>query len=84
MEITLKGNKSEKVKQLIYSMLDILGEVGIPLKATPRRLEKMAMACMAVGDIQTKFSEAKSAKDNRFLTTKSVTPNPPNACPNLK
>lgn len=72
MKITLKGNKSEKVKQLIYSMLDILGEVGIPLKATPRRLEKMAMACMAVGDIQTKFSEAKSAKDNRFLTTRAI------------
>ena len=72
MEIPLKGNKSEKVKQLIFSMLDILGEVGIPLNGTPRRLEKMAMACMAVGDIQTKFSEAKSANDNRFLTTRAI------------
>ena len=53
-------------------MLDILGEVGIPLDATPRRLERMAMACLAVGGIQTKFTEAKSANNNRFLTTREI------------
>lgn len=72
MEIQLTGNKTDVVKSLIFSMLDILGEVGIPLDGTPRRLEKMAMACMAVGDIKTTFAEAKSAADNRFLTTREI------------
>ena len=72
MEIQLTGNKSEEVKRLIFAMLDILSEVGIPLEGTPRRLEKMAMACLAVGDIKTDFSEAKSAADNHFLTTREI------------
>ena len=72
MEIQLKGNKTDDVKFLIFSMLDILGEVGIPLDMTPRRLEKMAMACLAVGDIKTKYTEAKSASDNHFLTTREI------------
>lgn len=72
MEIPLTGNKTENVKSLIFSMLDILQDVGIPLDGTPRRLEKMAMACLAVGDIKTRFSEAKSASDNRFLTTREI------------
>ena len=72
MEIRLTGNKSEEVKRLIFAMLDILGEVGIPLGGTPRRLEKMAMACLAVGSIKTEFAEAKSANDNHFLTTREI------------
>lgn len=68
----MTGNKSEEVKRLIFAMLDILGEVGIPLDGTPRRLEKMAMACLAVGDIKSTFSETKSADDNRFLTTREI------------
>ena len=36
MEIQLTGNKSEEVKRLIFAMLDILSEVGIPLEGTPR------------------------------------------------
>lgn len=72
MEIQLTGNKTDVVKSLIFSMLDILGEVGIPVNGTPRRLEKMAMACLAVGDIKTEFAEAKSASDNRFLTTREI------------
>jgi len=72
MEIRLTGNKSEEVKRLIFAMLDILGEVGIPLDGTPRRLEKMAMACLAVGSIKTEFAEAKSANDNHFLTTREI------------
>lgn len=72
MEIQLTGNKSDEVKRLIFAMLDILGEVGIPLDGTPRRLEKMAMACLAVGDIKTVFAEAKSANDNHFLTTREI------------
>ena len=72
MKIQLTGNKSDEVKKLIFLMLDILEEVGIPLNGTPRRLERMAMACLAVGDIKTAFKEAKSAEDNRFLTTREI------------
>lgn len=72
MEIQLTGNKSDDVKRLIFAMLDIFGEVGIPLDNTPRRLEKMAMACLVVGDIKTGFIEAKSASDNHFLTTREI------------
>ena len=72
MEIRLTGNKSEEVIRLIFAMLDILEEVGIPLNGTPRRLEKMAMACLAVGNIKTVFAEAKSANDNHFLTTREI------------
>ena len=72
MENQFTGNKSEEVKRLIFAMLDILEEVGIPLNGTPRRLEKMAMACLAVGNIKTVFAEAKSANDNHFLTTREI------------
>lgn len=53
-------------------MLDILGEVGIPLNETPRRLERMAMACLAVGHIKSSFQEAKSADDECFLITREI------------
>lgn len=72
MEIKLTGKKTGKVKKLIFSMLDILGEVGIPLDGTHRRLEKMAMACMAVGNIKSSFQEAKSADDENFLKTRDI------------
>lgn len=73
MEIQLTGNKSDVVKHLIFSMLDILGAAGIPLEGTtPRRLEKMAMACLATGNIKTSFSEVQSADDNHFMTTRQI------------
>lgn len=53
-------------------MLDILGEVGIPLDGTHRRLERMAMACLAVGHIKSSFLEAKSADDGCFLITREI------------
>ena len=34
MKIKLKENKTEEVGVLIFSMLDILGKVGIPLNGT--------------------------------------------------
>lgn len=72
MEIKLTGNKTRKVKKLIFSMLDILGEVGIPLDDTHRRLERTAMVCLAVGHIKSSFQEAKSADDDCFLKTRDI------------
>ncbi len=72
MKIKLTGNKTTKVKRLIFSILDVLGNAGIPLDGTSRRLERMAMACLAVGNIRTSFQEAKSANDGCFLTTREI------------
>lgn len=72
MEIKLTGKKTKKVSKLIFSMLDVLGSIGIPLNDTPRRMERMAMACMAVGNIQSDFQEALSADDKHFLITREI------------
>lgn len=72
MEIKLTGKKPKKIKELIFSILDIFGEVGIPLKETPRRLEKMAMACLAAGNVKSNFQEAKSADDDCFMKTRDI------------
>ena len=71
MEIKLTGNKSETVKKLIFDMLEILVEVGIPMENfTDRRKEKIAEACLAVGGITEKLAEAKS--DGSFLRTRDI------------
>lgn len=72
MEIKLTGKKTIKVKKLIFSILDILGEVGIPLNETSRRLERMAMACLAVGNIKSSFQETKSTDNDCFLKTRDI------------
>ena len=72
MKIKLKGNKTKDIEELIFSMLDILGKVGIPLNGTARRLERMAMACLAVGDIKNCFQKAQSADNKFFLTTREI------------
>lgn len=54
--------KSKKVQELINTTLYILETFGIPLDSTPRRLERMAIAFLASGDIK-KLSDFKRAKD---------------------
>lgn len=73
MKISLTGNKSEAVQKVIFDLLDILELVGIPLKGlSERRLEKMAMACMAVGQIKTSLSEAQAASSKLFYKTRDI------------
>lgn len=72
MDIKLTEGKTARVRKLILAMLDILEHVGVPLDGTPRRLERMAMACLAVGDIGKSLAEAKSADDGHFLTTREI------------
>lgn len=72
MEIKTTGNKSKQIKELIFSILDILNDVGVPLVLTQRRLERMAMACISVGDIKHGFHEAKSSDDGHFKTTREI------------
>lgn len=54
--------KSTKIQQLINTTLYILDRFGIPLDTTPRRLERMALAFLASGDIK-KISDFKMIKD---------------------
>lgn len=73
MEISLTGNKSTEVKNLIFSLLDILDAVGVPITGlSSRRLEKMAMACLAVGHIKTSFNEAISSESGIFLKSRDI------------
>lgn len=73
MKINLTGTKSKKVQNLIFSTLDILIKVGIPLEnLSDRRLERMAMALLAAGNIKDSFDEAKSINDSYFLKTREI------------
>jgi BsuBI/PstI restriction endonuclease domain/BsuBI/PstI restriction endonuclease HTH domain len=68
-----KNSKSEKVEKLILEALDILGSTGIPFdKKSPRALQCMAMAFLAVAGIKKSWKEAKGQKDNRHLKTRDI------------
>ncbi len=54
--------KTTKVQELINSILFILDCFGIPLNTSPRRLERMAIAFLACGDIKV-IEDLKIAKD---------------------
>ena len=55
-------SKSKQVQELINQTLYILDCFGVPMDATPRRLERMAVAFLACGDIKS-LKDFKSAKD---------------------
>lgn len=54
--------KTAEVQELINSTLFILDCFGIPLDTSPRRLERMAIAFLACGDIKV-IEDLKIAKD---------------------
>lgn len=56
------SKKAPHVQDLINTTLYILDTFGIPLDATPRRLERMAIVFLASGDIK-KIEDFKKAKD---------------------
>ena len=73
MKIKLRENTPKAVAKNIRILLDILKEVGIPFEgSSPLRLQRMAQACMAIGNIKTSFSEAQSVKDGKFLRTREI------------
>lgn len=52
MNIKVLLSTPEKIKQLVFDLLDILYDIGIPVdNKTDRRLERMAKACLAVGQV---------------------------------
>lgn len=63
--------KTQQVQELINISLYILECFGIPMDTTPRRLERMAIAFLATGDIKT-VSDLKNVKDfNTGYTVKT-------------
>ncbi len=67
--------KSREVQQLINHALFILENFGIPVKGTPRRMERMAIAFLAITDVKN-ISNFKFAKDlvndNYALKTRDI------------
>lgn len=72
MKINVQKGTPQKVKRLVMNLLDILDAVGIPMNQTERRLERMAKACLAVGQIRTDFTETVSASENLFHRTRDI------------
>lgn len=72
MKIEVVNGTPAKVKRMIYELLDILSEVGIPVNATARRVERMAKACLAVGKVVKSFAEVLSADDGTFSRTRDI------------
>lgn len=73
MKLTKNAHKSPQIRELINNALDILEAVGIPFdNLGERRLEKMAMAFLAIGNITTDFKQAKSTDNDFYLKTREI------------
>jgi len=72
MKIEIKKGTPAAVKKLVFNLLDIFVAVGIPVKNTNRKLERMAKACLAVGQVKRQFTEALSSDDGQFLKSREV------------
>lgn len=57
------SSKTKQVQDLINCVLHILDCFGIPMNSTPRRLERMAIAFLAVADIK-EIGDLKNIKDS--------------------
>ena len=60
-------SKSTEVQELINHTLTILDCFGVPMNATSRRLERMAVAFLAVSDVKS-FEDISNAKDQNNST----------------
>ena len=73
MKIKITNNVPKKVAKNIQNILNILEEVGVPLEGlTDLRLQRMAEACLAIGQITDELAEVKSVKDGIFLRTRDI------------
>jgi len=72
MQIKLIKTTPKSVAKLVFTMLDILNAVGVPVNDTDRKLERMAKACMAVGKIKHSFKEAVSSENGDFLRSRDI------------
>lgn len=68
------NGKPKAIQELINTALYILDTFGIPIEGTPRRLERMAIAFLACGDIkfQKDFSKTKDLNGGHTLKTREI------------
>lgn len=67
--------KPKKIRTLETEALEILDSLGIPLEGvTPRRLELMALAFIAVADVKAPggWANAKDLDDGRSISTRDI------------
>lgn len=72
MQIKVLKSTPKTIGRLVMGMLDIFKAVGVPVENTDRKLERMAKACMAVGQIKRTFKEAKSSEDGEFYRSRDI------------
>lgn len=75
MRTFIKVSKKKPVERVINEALYILSSLGIPFDGLGnRRLEKIAMAFLAVCDVKRpgQWHQAKDATSGRFLTTRQI------------
>lgn len=67
-------NKPKKTQELILLILSILSEFGIPMDNTPRRLERMALAFLACGDVKSiqELDDIKDENDGYSVKTRDI------------
>ena len=68
------SEKPKEIQELINTALYILDTFGIPIEGTPRRLERMAIAFLASGDIKSlkELPEAKDLNSGFYLKTRDI------------
>jgi type II restriction enzyme len=68
------SEKPKAIQKLINSALHILDTFGIPIEGTPRRLERMAIAFLASGDIKSikDFAKTKDLNSGFALKTREI------------
>lgn len=64
------GKKTDSVKSLITSFLDIIALTGYPLNTfKSRALEQLSMSCLALGGVKDSIEDISSSK---FITSKEI------------
>lgn len=68
------NDKPKAIQELINTALYILDTFGIPIEGTPRRLERMAIAFLATGDIKTSkhLGKTKDLNSGFALKTRDI------------
>lgn len=57
---------------MVFDLLDIFDAIGIPVEGTDRKLERMAKACMAVGQIKHSLEDAISSDEGVFSRSRDI------------
>lgn len=72
MQIKVIPSTPKKIERLVFNLLDIFNAIGIPVEGTNRKLERMAKACLTVGQIRQTFKEAVSSNEGLFSRSRDI------------